>query len=253
MKKFADKFVETTLQPQIFTMLLIVLILSVLSVVIYQKTKKQKENKAPSGMLLFAEQYVMGVDSLYNEATEGKLPKPAPYIFTLLTFLALGNIMGVFGFEPPATSYSVTLTLGLISWIGIYVVGITFQKWRFFKKYINPVEMIGQFSPLISLSFRMFGNIIGGSTIMFLIYHVTGALWENIPVIGEVNLLGPLLFPLTQFFHAYFDLFDGLIQAFVFTLLTMIYWTLEAETEEVEVKAKKVQKTKKTTTAKAAV
>lgn len=244
MDKFADKFVKTTLQPQVFTMLLVVLILAILSIVIYQKTKKQQENKAPSGMLLFAEQYVMGVDNLYKEATEGKITKPAPYIFTLLSFLAIGNLMGLVGLEPPTTSYSVTLTLGLISWIGIYVVGITFQKWRFFKKFLNPTELIGQFSPLISISFRIFGNVIGGSTIMFLIYNVTGYIWQNVPVLGEVNLLGPLLFPVMQFFHIYFDLFDGLIQAFVFTLLTMIYWTLEAEEPEIKTKVQKIKKQK---------
>lgn len=44
----------------------------------------------------------------------------------------------------------------------------------FFKKFANPVELIGQFAPLISLSFRLFGNMIGGATLMYLIYAVTG-------------------------------------------------------------------------------
>ena len=226
MDQFAEKFKETKLQPQIFTLVLVTLILVVFAVVVYKKVRKQEVNKAPEGVLLFAEQYVMGVDNLFKEVTTGKIKKPAPYIFTLISFLMISNLMGLIGLEPPTTSYSVTLTLGLITWIGIYVIGIIYQRMRFFKKFLNPTEIIGQFSPLISISFRIFGNMIGGSTIMYLLYHFTGWIWGFVPVIGEVNLIGPML---TPFFHAYFDIFDGLIQAFVFTLLTMIYWVLEAE------------------------
>lgn len=187
--------------------------------------KKQKTTEAPHGVLLVAEQYVMGVDNLFNQVTGGKLThKPAPYFFTLFSFLLVSNLMGLLGLEPPTTSYSVTLLLALISWIGIYVLGIMHHKVMFFKKFLNPIELIGQFAPLISLSFRLFGNMIGGATLMYLIYAVAGWVWGFIPVIGEFNLLGSLIAPA---FHFYFDVFDGIIQAFVFTLLSMVYWTLE--------------------------
>ncbi len=115
-----------------------------------------------------------------------------------------------------------------------------YQKLRFFKKFLyNPIELIGQFSPLIALSFRLFGNLVAGSVILFLIYSVTGYVWGFIPIIGEFNLLGSVIAPV---FHVYFDIFDGLIQAFVFSLLTMIYWTLEAETPEHKSKKEKVKK-----------
>ncbi len=234
MEKFAKGFNSTVLQPQLISLILITILLVVISVIVYVKVNKVKPNKAPEGIAFMAEQYVMGVDSLFKSVTgEDKLQPVAPYIFTLLTFLMVGNLFGLIGFEPPSTSYSVTLTLGLVTWIGIYVVGILYQKWRFFKKFINPLEIIGQFTPLISISFRLFGNMIGGSTIMFLIYHVTGVLWANIPYLGEVNLLGSLIAPPL---HFYFDIFDGIIQGFVFTLLTTVYWSLEASDEAPEAK-----------------
>ena len=222
---------ETKIQPQIFSLTLVTLILVIFAIVIYKKVKKQEPNKAPDGLLLVTEQYVMGVSNLFKEATGGVISKPEPYIFTLITFLGLSNLMGLLGLEPPTTSYSVTITLALVSWVGIYVVGLMYQKLRFFSKFKNPAELIGQFAPLISLSFRLFGNMIGGAVIMYLIYTVTGTLWSKIPVIGELNLLGSIIAPA---FHFYFDLFDGLIQAFVFTLLTMVYWSLEAEPHSAE-------------------
>ena len=228
MKEFKERFLSIEFQPQLFTMILTVLILTVFAVVVYHKVKKSEVNKAPTGIVQVAEIYVMGVDDLFKVTTENKFSKPAPYIFTLITFLFLGNIMGLLGLEAPGSSYSVTLTLGLVSWIGIYVVGIMYQKMRFFKKFLNPLEIIGQFSPLISISFRLFGNMLAGSIILYLMYHFTGWIWGFIPVVGEMNLLASII---TPFLHAYFDVFDGLVQAYVFTLLTMIYWSLEAEVD----------------------
>ncbi len=236
MKKFAENFMKSDLQPQIFSLVFVTILLIVISIIIYKKAKKQQPNKAPEGVMLIAEQYVMGIDNLYSEITENKFTKPAPYIFTLITFLGVSNLMGLLGIETPTSSYSVTLTIALVSWIGIYVIGIMYQKMHFFKKFLNPLDLIGQFSPLISLSFRLFGNMIAGSTIMYLLYYVTGWIWGMIPMVGEMNLLGSIIaWP----FHIYFDLFDGLVQAFVFTLLTMIYWTLEAEEPEIESKLEK--------------
>jgi len=188
MDKFAKAFIDTKLQPQIFSMVVVVAILIVFAIVVYSKVKKQKVNKAPEGFLAATEMYVMGVDTLFKTATDGKFNKPAPYIFTLITFLIVGNLLGLIGLETPTSSYSTTLTLGLVSWIGIYVTGLIYQKFRFFKKFLNPVELIGQFSPLISISFRIFGNMIGGSTIMYLLYAVTGSIWAKIPVTSFPHL-----------------------------------------------------------------
>ena len=229
MDKFRDRFLDSKLQPQLFSLLLVTIILIILSIVIYKKVKKQKKEEAPSGFLLITEQYVLGVDNLYKDVTGMKIKKPAPYIFTLITLLVFANLFGLLGFDPPSSSYSFTLTLALVSWIGIYVVGIMHHKLHFFRRYLNPIELIGQFAPLISLSFRLFGNMIGGVTILYMLYSFFGNIWSAIPVIGEINLLGASL---TPFFHFYFDIFGGLIQAFVFTLLTMVYWTLETNEKE---------------------
>lgn len=228
MEGFKDNFFNIKLQPQIFSMILVTLILIVLSIIIYLKVRKQPVDKAPSGIAQIAEQYVMGVEDLFKKVTNDQIPTPAPYIFTLITFLIAGNLISLTGFESITSSYSTTLTLSLVAWIGIYVVGIIHKRMRFFLRYINPVEVIGQFAPLISLSFRLFGNILGGSIIVSLLYFVTNLAWEKIPYIGQINLLGALITPI---FHAYFDVFSGLIQAYVFTLLTMLYWSLEATSD----------------------
>lgn len=226
MDKFKNNF--NNVQPQLISIVLVTLILVIVALIVYFRVKKVKSNEAPKGIALIAEQYVKGVDNLFKSVTNNKLSPVAPYIFVLLSFMVLGNLLGLVGFEPPTTSYSVPLILGLVAWFGIYIVGLIYHRLRFFKKFANPVEVIGQFSPLISISFRIFGNMIGGSTIMYLLYYVTGMIWGYIPIIGEVNLLGALIAPP---FHIYFDVFDGIIQGFVFTLLTLMYWVLETGNE----------------------
>ncbi|WP_029513422.1 F0F1 ATP synthase subunit A [Mycoplasmopsis primatum] len=222
-------------QKQLLSLIILVLICLVFSLVVYFKVKKEaKKDKAPSGFLFVMEGYVNFIDKTYDENTQGKIPKSRFYIFGLANFLLIGNLLGLLGLEPIATSYSITLTLGLISWLGIYVTGLIYQKWRFFKnKYSNPIEIIGQFSPLISISFRVFGNIIGGSTIMLMIYSFFGWLWSlMIPSSQPWPLLGLVI---TPFLHLYFDLFSAFIQTLVFCSLTSIWWAQEADVESVEV------------------
>ena len=215
---------DNVFQPQLVTLIYVTILLTVISFIVYFKVKKVKPDESPKGIVFLAEQYVGLFNNEFNSISEGKIDRVGPYIFTLFTFLAVGNTAGLLSLEPAVTSYSVSLTLGLITWIGIYVFGIIYQKLHFFKRYKNPIELVGQFSPLISISFRIFGNIIGGSVIMYIIYWATSEVWNSIPVVGDVNLLGMIIAP---WFHMYFDIFDGLIQAYVFALLTSIYWTQE--------------------------
>lgn len=213
-------------QPQLLTLIYVTVVLTILSIIVYFKVKKVEPNKTPKGIAFLAEQYVGIFDIEFHGISQGKIDRVGPYIFTLFSFLIVGDTAGLIALEPVVTSYSVSLTLGLITWIGTYVFGIIYQKLYFFSRYLNPIELIGQFSPLISISFRIFGNILGGTVLMYMIYLLTSYIWGLIPIIGEVNLLGMIVAP---WFHIYFDIFGAMVQAYVFALLTGIYWSQEVE------------------------
>lgn len=231
-------FQNEVFQPQLLTLIYTTVLLIVLSIIVYVKVKKVKPDEAPKGVALIAEQYVGIFNNEFQSVSEGKIDRVGPYIFTLFSFLLVGNTAGLIGLEPVAISYSVPLTLGLISWLGIYVFGIIYQKLSFFKRFQNPIDLIGQFSPLISISFRIFGNILGGAVLIYVIYWFTESIWSKIPFIGQVNLLGMVVAPV---FHLYFDAFGAIIQAYVFALLTSIYWTQEVN-EGIEIKKHKMEK-----------
>ncbi|SFB70133.1 F0F1 ATP synthase subunit A [Butyrivibrio sp. YAB3001] len=133
------------------------------------------------------------------------------YIFTVLVYLAVSNMIGLFGFVPPTMDINVTAALSLMSIFLVEAAGIRKKKFRgWLKSFAQPMAVVTPMNILelairpLSLCMRLFGNIIGATVIMELIKHVF-----------------PLILPVP--FCLYFDIFDGLIQAYVFVFLTSLY------------------------------
>lgn len=147
-----------------------------------------------------------------------------PFIGALILYLLGQNFVALFGFKPPNSSFSTALGLGLISFIMIHANAVqTGGVKGYLQSYIKPMPFLLPITLLeriifpISLSLRLFGNILAGTVIMSLIY---GSLLE-------LHFFSSLVIPLP--FHAYFDIFEGGIQAVIFTFLTMIQIKLIAE------------------------
>lgn len=159
----------------------------------------------------------------------------APYLGTVLIFLVISNIAAIFNiiptgeqlyelthlkiFEhipefsirPPTRDINVTACMAIISILVVLYSGIRFKKTKgWLKSFIEPTPVMLPFKILdyfirpLSLCFRLFGNILGALIIMELIYMVFPAI---IPAALSV----------------YFDLFDGILQAYVFVFLTSVY------------------------------
>ncbi|PAF55042.1 F0F1 ATP synthase subunit A [Mycoplasmopsis agassizii] len=230
-------------QPQIVSLVLTLIIILVLALWIFIRLKKANPKKAPKGVIFAAEQYVGFFETTFKSATDGKINFTAPYLFTLFTFLLIGNLLPLVGFPALATSYSIPLLFAFITWSMIYVIAIMFERWKMLKRYLNPIEIVGQFIPLISLSVRMFGNITTGSVVTFLLYSLSAWFLNTNGQSTVPNyVLGPLLTPL---FHLYLDAFSALIQSYVFMLLSMIYWVNEASDESYKHKLARDAKKKK--------
>lgn len=140
---------------------------------------------------------------------EGK--QYVPYLVTVLLYIGVSNVSGLFGVKPPTKDMNVTAALALMSILLIEAAGIRkkgLKKWG--KSFAEPVPIIAPINVLeifirpLSLCMRLFGNVLGAFVIMELIKQL-------VPV-GV-----PLVFSL------YFDIFDGLIQAYVFVFLTSLF------------------------------
>lgn len=206
-----------TIAPEIVNSVIITIVLSIIAIIIGHKAKKANFKDRPKGILHIAEIAVEQVDNLVSN-TMGKANVGfAPYILSLMLFLVSANLLGLVGLKPPTSNYTVPLALALITTVLIHGNNIRFNG---IKGYVSgyfspipilfPINILGELVGPISLSFRIFGNILSGTIVTTLLYNALSSITVFI-----VPFIAPA-------FHAYFDVFAGLIQTFVFTMLTMV-------------------------------
>ncbi len=217
-----------TITPQFWSIVITTILTVVVSLILYYVViKKQDPLKEPKGIMVLIEGYVVGFNKLMESMTGGKLKAAYPYFFTLLNFLIINELIVWFGWESPATSIMFTFTLGMITFIGIYVVGVgTKGLINFCKhKYANPIELFSQFSPLISISVRLFGATFAGAVIGDILFIVV----QGMLPAGDhfVLTFWPVMGGFTSWIWQIMDSGLSLIQAFVFTVLTAVYWSME--------------------------
>lgn len=213
---------------------LIMLFLIGLSLFLTRDLKKVPTSKRQ----IFLEFAILSLKNLVSEMMGKdfvrKVPGIVSYIGTLLLFFALSNTVALIGLRSPTTDLDTTFAWAAITFVMVYVMGVKYRGAAYFKEFIEPtplmapLHIIGEFAKPISLSFRPFGNILGGAIIMSLVYQFLEYLSELIP-----NLkipIGQFLIPVPL--HIYFDLFEGLLQAFIFVMLTMAFVGMAANSEE---------------------
>ncbi len=134
-----------------------------------------------------------------------------PYLITVLLYIGFANLIGIFGFKPPTKDLNVTIALAAMSIILVQVASIRARGIKgWLHSFLEPVPVVVPFNILdlitrpLSLCMRLFGNVLGAFVIMKLIEAVV-----------------PAVFPMIA--SLYFDIFDGILQAYVFVFLTSIY------------------------------
>lgn len=226
-----------SLRPEILSIVIITIAISVLAVVYWHKQKTQSYKETPKGFVFLVQSYINYIRNITVEILGPENESITPFFVFLFTYLLFSNLIGVFGFNNPTASYTVTFSLAFVTFIGTFVIGFKYQKLSYLKQFFicvkikdkkipalpNPIEIAGAIAPLISLSFRLWGNIFAGGLLISLWFYFTQTCCEKVPVLNTINLLGGLtVAPL----HMYLDLLCGVVQALVFMLLTMVYWSL---------------------------
>lgn len=191
---------------------------------------------------IVAEWIVEKVTNLVNTNMGEKFVGYAPFIAAMLGLSALSSLTSLLGMYPP------TADLNTVAGWAIFVFAlITYYKIKtngvlgYLKGYTQPIPLLTPFNVLsefatpISMAFRHFGNVVSGLVISTMVYAALASL--SVLVFGWLpGLLGKLasLFPILQvgipaFLSIYFDLFSGCMQAFIFSMLTMLYISNAAE------------------------
>lgn len=181
---------------------------------------KLKPNKTQSAL----EKLYQGIRDLQVGIMGEEYESFLPYIGTLMIYLLVLNLTGLLGVVPPTADLSVTVSLAFTSFLvvnlnAIKKHGIAAYGRGFMHPYafMLPINIMERFVLLISLSLRLFGNMMAAVVLVELVYEA----------LGSIGMLAQFGSPIIV--HAYFDLFDGALQMIVFSMLTMINIKVIAE------------------------
>jgi F-type H+-transporting ATPase subunit a len=167
------------------------------------------------GELIISLLYGLTEDALGKELAKTY----APLVCALFMFLLLSNWLGIIPhLEEPTKDLNTTFGLGIMGFFIAHYAGIKSKGFKaYIKEYFQPIffmmplNVIGELAKIVSISFRLFGNIMGGSIIILVVSYLT------------YNLVLP------PFLYGFFGLFVGTIQAFVFTMLTIVYISVQVK------------------------
>ncbi|MEA5026820.1 MAG: FoF1 ATP synthase subunit a [Erysipelotrichaceae bacterium] len=209
---------------------IVVITLAIVAFLFYANRKLRTYDPLakPTGIVLLLMMGVTAVDNMVRKETNEIITvNLGPYIGMLAVYLVISNISGLFAIESPTANYSVTLTLATITVFLVEKNAIKFNGLKnYLKGFFEPfvpffiMNVLGKISPLISLSMRLFGNIMTGGVIMSIVYMFTAMASNLVPIIGQFNFIGVIVAPAL---HFYFDLFAGLIQTYIFISLTIAF------------------------------
>ena len=225
-----DNFFKLDIPGEVISSLIVMVIIAILAIVVGIQAKVHNPLKKPKGLLLLAEIGVDYFDKFSEELVGKAIPNFGGFIMGVAVYLFIAFIFGLTGLPSPVTYMAVPLSLGLTTFLLIHFTSMRFTKWRYFKRYIDPIpiflpiNLISMWAPLLSLTLRMFGNAVAGWALLTiseyalrdlsaLVFNFMQSEWNQV-------FLAPI--PLA-ILHAYFDLFSGFIQTFVFILLTATF------------------------------
>lgn len=187
------------------------LLLTVIAVSVRITMRKWKQ--IPSGFQNIIEMMVTSFDKIVKDAAGERFMYLGNWFFMVFAFILMSSLCGIFGLRPPTADWATTIALALASFFLIQAAGIRHRKLDYLKSFFKPtfiffpLNVIGELARPISLSFRLFGNILSGMILMSLIYSA--------PVY--------LRFVIPAALHAYFDLFTGVLQTYIFCVLSLTF------------------------------
>ncbi len=174
-------------------------------------TSKRLFERPSKIQVLFESIYGM-LDGFVVETLGPKLAGFTPYIVTIFIFLWICNVIGMIpipGFMEPTRTLNVTMGMGILVGVVVHATAIKHKGvGGYLKGYLTPMvvlDVIGELAKVVSISFRLFGNILGGAIIIL----VVSSLVKFVVLPVGLNL--------------FFGLFVGTVQAFVFTMLALSY------------------------------
>lgn len=207
----AKTFTEYLLQPHVTYAWLIMI-----GMLLLARMAVKRLEMVPTGGQNVFEAVLGGIEDFMIGVTGEEGRFVFPLIATLGVFILLSNYLGMIpGFFSPTANINTTAACALIVVIFTHVIGIKFHGAKYIKHFMGPVwwltplilpiELIGHIARVLSLSIRLFGNVFGEELVLGILFFLAGMYLAPLPMM-------------------FLGLFTGFIQAFIFCLLSMMYF-----------------------------
>jgi F-type H+-transporting ATPase subunit a len=207
----AHTFLEYLLQPHITYAWIAMLIL-----LAFARLAVKSLEMIPKGGQNFFEVVITGIEDFMIGVTGEEGRFVFPLIATLGLFILTSNYLGMIpGFFSPTANINTTAACAVIVVVLTHVIGVKFHGVKYIKHFMGPVwwltplimpiEIIGHTARVLSLSIRLFGNIFGEELVLGILFFLAGLYLAPLPMM-------------------FLGLFTGFIQAFIFCLLSMMYF-----------------------------
>lgn len=204
----------------IINWLMVSLFTTLLLVFVGNKFKKADVTKAPKGIVLVFEEIAKVTLNVVKGNLKEKTWKYIPLFGTTMMVMLISNLLGLIGLQPPTSNLSVNATLSIMMFILIQFSDIKLhgiigklKAWASPMVILFPLNVIGDLALPVSLTLRLFGNMLGGSVIIALIYLVLKSLMP-------FSFVG---YAITPFLHMYFDVFTAFMQTYIYYTLASFF------------------------------
>lgn len=181
----------------------------------------KKISMVPTKLQNVFEMIISGIEEFMVDITGDEGRWLLPITATVFIYVFIGNLIGLIpGFLPPTANLNTTASCALVVVVFTHVIGIKYHGPKYIKHFLGPVwwmaplifpiEVIGHLARVLSLSFRLFGNMMGHEIVLGILFSLAGLFFAPLPIMA----LG---------------IFVAFVQGFVFFLLTVIYFSSAME------------------------
>ena len=208
------------IQQSICVWLGLCILFSIFFIVAGKKIERADPTKASKGIVYVCEEALNLVLFVVKTNLRETTKKYIPLFGTLILMMLASNLIGLIGLQNPTSNVSFNATLAITMWLMIQ--GNAIKKGGLAARMkeltepmvlLTPLNIIGELALPISLTMRLFGNILAGSIITMLVYTL-------IKLLMPWGVLG---LAVTPFLHMYFDIFSGVIQTYIFFTLSSFF------------------------------
>ncbi len=188
----------------------------IILLIVFAVLATRKIEMIPTKAQNFFEIVISGMEEFMVDVTGEEGRWFFPVIATVFIYIATCNLLGLVpGFYPPTASINTTASCAIPVFLFTHFIGMKFHGLKYIKDFLGPVwwlipiilpiEIIGHLARILSLSFRLFGNITGHELVLAILFMLAGAFFAPLPIMAM-------------------GIFVSLVQAFVFFLLSTMYF-----------------------------